>query len=284
SIHYTAQLEDCSDNLKYQWSIVFESGIHHKETGRNEGAAKAPLDAILQILDILVILCGKAGRKLLMRIYGPEQWKPSFPPAMSIRIHQNSPLAEVKVVERPRKESYFQSEYDRIKEGVSCHREQDTPPSGHWQQRSARLLKGPDESATTIQWRQRFLKKEERRSEGEGRIKRVFGLVDKLPLRSQRAPLLSADVDNGAAAEAEDGGSVCVSGSQYDRDVIVVLIRAGGKSGFKDQHLAGWDGVRCGLHVYQVTHFKDTLPYTASDESKGAKDRAALSLSLLPGD
>lgn len=56
------------------------------------------------------------------------------------------------------------------------------------------------------------------------------------------------------------------------------------KSGFKDQHLAGWDGVRCGLHVYQVTHFKDTLPYTASDESKGAKDRAALSLSLLPGD
>lgn len=50
------------------------------------------------------------------------------------------------------------------------------------------------------------------------------------------------------------------------------------KSGFKDQHLAGWDGVRCGLHVYQVTHFKDTLPYTASDESKGAKDRATLSL------
>ena len=43
------------------------------------------------------------------------------------------------------------------------------------------------------------------------------------------------------------------------------------KSGFKDQHLAGWDGVRCGLHVYQVTHFKDTLPYTASDESRGLR-------------
>lgn len=34
---------------------------------------------------------------------------------------------------------------------------------------------------------------------------------------------------------------------------------------------------RSGLHVYQVTHFKDILPYTASDESKGAKDRATLS-------
>lgn len=49
------------------------------------------------------------------------------------------------------------------------------------------------------------------------------------------------------------------------------------KSRFKDQHLAGLNGVRSGLHVYQVTNFKDTLPYTASDESKGANDRATLS-------
>lgn len=33
----------------------------------------------------------------------------------------------------------------------------------------------------------------------------------------------------------------------------------------------------CGLHVYQVTHFKDTAPFTSSDESKGAEDRATLS-------
>lgn len=46
------------------------------------------------------------------------------------------------------------------------------PPSGHSQQRSARLLKGPDESATTIQWRQRCQQKKERRSEGEGRMKK----------------------------------------------------------------------------------------------------------------
>lgn len=42
------------------------------------------------------------------------------------------------------------------------------------------------------------------------------------------------------------------------------------KEEFKDQHLAGWDRERRGLHVYQVTHFKETLPYTASDESKEA--------------
>lgn len=58
------------------------------------------------------------------------------------------------------------------------------------------------------------------------------------------------------------------------------------RSGFKDQHLAGLDGVCSGLHVYQVTNFKDTRPYTASDESKGANDTATLSFchSLLPGD
>lgn len=49
------------------------------------------------------------------------------------------------------------------------------------------------------------------------------------------------------------------------------------KSRFKDQHLARWDGVCSGLHDYQVTNFKDTLPYTASDESKGANGRATLS-------
>jgi len=38
----------------------------------------------------------------------------------------------------------------------------------------------------------------------------MFGLVDRLPLRSQRAPLLSADVDNGAAVETEDEGGACV--------------------------------------------------------------------------
>lgn len=38
----------------------------------------------------------------------------------------------------------------------------------------------------------------------------MFGLVDRLPLRSQRAPILSADVDNGAAVETEDEGGVLV--------------------------------------------------------------------------
>lgn len=86
--------------------------------------------------------------------------------------------------------------------------QQDSPPSGHTQKRSARLLKGPDESATTTKWRQRCRQREERRSEGEW--KGMFGLVDRLPLRSQRAPLLSADVDNGAAVETEDEGGACV--------------------------------------------------------------------------
>lgn len=34
----------------------------------------------------------------------------------------------------------------------------------------------------------------------------MFGLVDRLPLLSQRAPLLSADVDNGAVEETENRG------------------------------------------------------------------------------
>lgn len=38
----------------------------------------------------------------------------------------------------------------------------------------------------------------------------MFGLVDRLPLRSQRAPILSADVNNGAVVETEDEGGVCV--------------------------------------------------------------------------
>lgn len=41
--------------------------------------------------------------------------------------------------------------------------------------------------------------------------KRMLGLVDRLPRRSQRAPLLCADVNNGAVVAAEDGmGEVCV--------------------------------------------------------------------------
>lgn len=38
----------------------------------------------------------------------------------------------------------------------------------------------------------------------------MFGLVDRLPLRSQRAPFLSADVDTGEVVETEDEGGVCV--------------------------------------------------------------------------
>lgn len=34
----------------------------------------------------------------------------------------------------------------------------------------------------------------------------MFGLVDRLPLLSQRAPLLSAYVDNGAVVETENRG------------------------------------------------------------------------------
>lgn len=41
--------------------------------------------------------------------------------------------------------------------------------------------------------------------------KRMLGLVDRLPRRSPRAPLLCADVNNGAEVAAEDGmGEVCV--------------------------------------------------------------------------
>lgn len=52
---------------------------------------------------------------------------------------------------------------------------------------------------------------EERRKEwGSGKEEwdRLFGLVDRLLLRSQRAPLLSADVDNGAAVVTEDEGGM----------------------------------------------------------------------------
>lgn len=38
-----------------------------------------------------------------------------------------------------------------------------------------------------------------------------------------------------------------------------------------------------GVCVDQVTNFKDKLPWTASDESKGANDRAALSFCHHPG-
>lgn len=86
--------------------------------------------------------------------------------------------------------------------------QQDAPPSGNLQQGSARLLKGPDESATTAQWRQRCRREKEGVRSGKEEWDRLFGLVDGLLLQSQRAPLLSADVDNGAAVVTEDEGGM----------------------------------------------------------------------------
>lgn len=55
-------------------------------------------------------------------------------------------------------------------------------------------------------------KKERKKGGTRARIerKRMFGLVDRLPLQSQRAPILSADVNNGERVEAVDEGGVCV--------------------------------------------------------------------------
>lgn len=86
--------------------------------------------------------------------------------------------------------------------------QQDAPPSGNLQQ------------AVPGFWKVRMKVRrqhngdsdvEERRKEwGSGKEEwdRLFGLVDGLLLRSQRAPLLSADVDNGAAVVTEDEGGM----------------------------------------------------------------------------
>lgn len=54
-------------------------------------------------------------------------------------------------------------------------------------------------------------RKKGRRSEGEGGMKKNVWTCGQTALRSQRAPILSADVDNGAAVETEGEGGVCVS-------------------------------------------------------------------------
>lgn len=51
--------------------------------------------------------------------------------------------------------------------------QQDAPPSGNLQQGSARLLKGPDESATTAQWRQRCRREKEGVRERERGMRQI---------------------------------------------------------------------------------------------------------------